>query len=273
MCDNRLSAVFLACFLLLGATRDAGSDPVFAFNGFGSTSGLALNGDAAVEATSDGQVLRLAPAEVGQRGTCYTLAEFNITDFSTYFAFRIQIPPNAIGADGISFTVQPLSPERLGWGGGGLGYGSTSAPTLAVEFDTYRNDWDPDSNHLGVDSHGSVASLVTTPVAPNWDDGQLWHAWIHYSQGQLDVYTSQQAAKPSMPTLSYAIDIPSTVGRNTAYVGFTAATGSGYADHDIVNWSFTAVPEPSSLVLMLGAFAAVVGRRLRRRAKGKPHSG
>jgi hypothetical protein len=42
-----------------------------------------------------------------------------------------------------------------------------------------------------------------------------------------------------------------------AWVGFTAGTGSGYENHDLINWSFTAAPEPSTLVLL--AIAAIGG--------------
>jgi hypothetical protein len=41
-------------------------------------------------------------------------------------------------------------------------------------------------------------------------------------------------------TLSQAINIPATVGGNTAYVGFTAGTGGLSASQNIVSWTYTA---------------------------------
>jgi hypothetical protein len=41
---------------------------------------------------------------------------------------------------------------------------------------------------------------------------------------------------------SWAIDIPSTVGGSTAYVGFTGGTGGLTAVLDVVSWTYSASP-------------------------------
>jgi len=38
---------------------------------------------------------------------------------------------------------------------------------------------------------------------------------------------------------AYTINIPSTVGANTAYVGFTAGTGGSTAIQNIKSWTYT----------------------------------
>jgi hypothetical protein len=40
-------------------------------------------------------------------------------------------------------------------------------------------------------------------------------------------------------TASDAINIPATVGMNTAYVGFTAGTGGTVSTQNILNWTYT----------------------------------
>jgi hypothetical protein len=40
-------------------------------------------------------------------------------------------------------------------------------------------------------------------------------------------------------TTSTPINIPSAVGGNTAYVGFTASTGASTAVQKILNWAYT----------------------------------
>ncbi len=39
-------------------------------------------------------------------------------------------------------------------------------------------------------------------------------------------------------TTSWSINIPTTVGANTAYVGFTAGTGTATATQDIIGWTY-----------------------------------
>src|SRR5205807_6779366 len=48
-------------------------------------------------------------------------------------------------------------------------------------------------------------------------------------------------------TTSWPIDIPSTIGGNTAFVGFTAGTGHYTAVQDLLNWTFvsTSASAPS----------------------------
>jgi hypothetical protein len=38
---------------------------------------------------------------------------------------------------------------------------------------------------------------------------------------------------------AYTVNIPSTVGANTAYVGFTAGTGGSSAIQNIKSWTYT----------------------------------
>ena len=40
-------------------------------------------------------------------------------------------------------------------------------------------------------------------------------------------------------TQAFTINIPSTVGANTAYAGFTGGTGGGTAIQNIKTWTFT----------------------------------
>jgi hypothetical protein len=64
---------------------------------------------------------------------------------------------------------------------------------------------------------------------------------------------------------NYPINISSVLGTNTVYVGFTASTGAGWENQDILNWTLAntaslpgSVPEPSnSLLLGTGLLALV----------------
>jgi len=61
-----------------------------------------------------------------------------------------------------------------------------------------------------------------------------------------------------------ALNIAADLGTNTAYVGFTAGTGAGYENQDILNWSFAndtslGTPEPSTLLMLGSGALALVG--------------
>ena len=91
-----------------------------------------------------------------------------LTDFITHFSFIIKSIHN-ISADGLSFFIAPfgsLIPNNSK--GGSLGlfsndqttFNATENQTVAVEFDTYKNGWDPSHYHIGIDVN-SIVSKAT----------------------------------------------------------------------------------------------------------------
>jgi hypothetical protein len=233
--------------LVMVPTRAA----VITFDDFSSTAGLRLNGSARrVNNGIDPQlVLRLARAAESQGGSAYTSTAVDVSRFSTNFTFRITNPGGATdssgqsGADGLAFVIQSVSSSALGAGGGGLGYLGIG-PSIAVEFDTWHNSEfvDANSNHIGIDTAGSIQSLQTAAVSPRFDDGSLWHAWINYDGTILEVRTNQTGTRPIDATLRRTLDVLPLLGRDSAFVGFTAATGGAYGNHDIVSWEYRNLP-------------------------------
>jgi hypothetical protein len=148
-----------------------------------------------------------------------------------------------------------------------------------VEFDTWHNSFfnDPDSNHLGIDTLGIVnhgaGAPFTIGVSPDFDDENLWYAWVDYNGSVLEVRANQSGIRPTSPLLSRSLDIPTLLGGVTnAYVGFTSGTGLDFGNHDIVFWQYRdtfnpiTVPEPTSLffsaVGLLALILVAVHRRL-----------
>jgi hypothetical protein len=222
---------------------------------FSTLANLTLSGNAQQLVTGDGAVVRLASATTNQAGSMFSTQKIDAAaGFSTNFAFRISNPggiPDAAGqsgADGFTFVLQDQtnSPNSVG---AGLGYAGLT-PSVAVEFDTWMNAAsngfpsiaDISTNHIGVDINGNVHSVVALdrpgPVE-RFDNGALHFVWIDYNGTTLDVRINDTAdVRPALPTLSYNIDIPSILGQNKGFVGFTAATGAAWGDHDIVSWHF-----------------------------------
>jgi hypothetical protein len=214
-----------------------GQLPDIQFDNFSSLAGLVLNGNAQ---PFEG-VLRLTPDRLQQAGSAFYDQAFTFeadTSFETDFEFKIDNGQRQNGADGFVWVVQssPSGSAALGGRGGGLGY-SGIGHSLAIEFDTYANDWEK-GNHVAVLLNGDVRSpLVSATPSFDLNDGNSGYAWITYdgTTDLLEVYVSNQAQKPGTALLSTTLDLESILG-SAAHFGFTAATGGLTNTHDILNW-------------------------------------
>lgn len=79
---------------------------------------------------------------------------------------------------------------------------------------------------------------------------------IDYAPGKLSLFIDDMSSAVLVRSLDLSTLLSLDAGM--AYVGFTAATGGGYENHDILNWDFQSVPEPISAALVLVALAAMV---------------
>jgi hypothetical protein len=222
----------------------------FEYPDFSYALGLELNGDAKTAVVDDESVLRIVPAMERQSGTFFYNTLVPVTAFHTQFSFRCSEVGGIIdrsreaGGDGFVFTIQPINPTGGGHGVGGSLAFCDFSPSVGVEFDTYNNSehTDVSTNHVGVDKNGSSHSHATVDVADRFDNGKKWFAWIDYDGTTLEVRANQTGVRPTEPLLSYEIDIPATLDADSAYVGFTAATGCAHANHDILSWRFEESP-------------------------------
>jgi legume-like lectin family protein/PEP-CTERM motif-containing protein len=257
------------------------------FDGFDDTSSLQLNGAAATAVTSDGTVLRITPAVGNQAGSFFSFNKVSTAEFTSVFSFRITNSGGPVfdfnnepGADGLVFVVQNLA-NTVGTAGQGIGYQFIGS-SIGVEFDTWGNagNNDPSQSHVGIDVNGSVThglpgmgptknigntNAPTDLPGPELDDGVRWWSWVRYDGSVLDVFLLQSESTtppgiPAAPLLSFPLDLSTILGGSSeAFAGFTSGTGADFADHDITYWRYTesAIPEPSSLVmLVLGVIAA-----------------
>jgi len=245
----------------------------FTYPSFSSTAGLQLNGDATTapgDAPTSSTVLRLTPANFGQAGSAFSTTQIalqNQASFSTEFSFQMARTggigdEDGAGADGIMFVAQTVS-SSVGTGGGGIGYQGINH-SIGVEFDTYNNGGsDGNGNHVAYNLNGNLTDSALTPVAPRFNNGAVWYGWVDYNgtTDDLQVRWSQNSTRPAGPGIDATVNLESVLGQSSAHVGFTAGTGAGYEDQDILSWQFNdtyqpiqtiGAPDAASTVELLG---------------------
>lgn len=271
-----LAALALALGLTLVAPPALAQTLVFA--GFGDVSALTINGSAGAD--SDADFLRLAEARTNEAGSVFVTQAQTFNTFSAAFQFKISasggIQDEAQnGADGLVFVLQQAGAGALGNGGLALGFQGIT-PSVGIEFDTFRNNslGDPDTNHLGFNLGGSVTSLATASVPTRFDNDTVWTAWVDYNGTAFEVRVANDGVRPATANLTRTFHLGETFGTSPIFIGFTAATGGGFSNHDLLNFAFanqfveggiTAVPEPGATTLLGLGLAALGWQRWRRR--------
>jgi hypothetical protein len=203
--------------------------------GFAAT-GLKLNGSA----TLNGTTLQLTSNAAYKAGSAYFLSPVNIQAFINDFTFQLPLPVS----NGIAFVLQNQGLTALGADGGNLGYGSATAgagiqQSMAIKFDDHNNSGE------GIDSTGlyingaapTIPATDLTPTGLNLNSGNVFHAHMTYD-GTTLIVTITDTVTAATATQSYVVNIPSIVGANTAYAGFTAGTGATFAQQNILTWNF-----------------------------------
>jgi len=197
------------------------------------------------------EVARLTPAVGSSKGSLFN-REYVVLpadrSFSTYFVFKIHggggYPPG--WGDGFVFTVQKKTNQPSGEGGS-LGYADL-APSIAVKFDTWKNDEhdDPSDNHIAILKDGKISPALeshdVSKMAYDFKSGEH-HVWIDYngSNATLEIRLNKNSERPELAELSYPLPdtLANILGTELVYVGFTAATGGAFQNHDILKWYFT----------------------------------
>jgi hypothetical protein len=154
----------------------------------------------------------------------------------------------------------------------GIGYYGI-ANSLAVEFDTWANKpsyCEPNGNHIAVQSLGFAENrpehcagddfanpnLGIVLPSQNLSNGAVYTARIDYTPGQLSIYLEDLLT----PLLTVPVNLSQKLALADdafAYIGFTSSTGGAWENHDIVRWSFSDVPEPSTLLSMAAGLIAI----------------
>ncbi len=211
---------------------------------------MALVGDARWE----GKALRLAEAENDQAGAAWKREKvFVAAGFDTSFRFRITESGGlGDGADGIAFVVQNTGADALAGTGGAGGFqpqGKRQRPigySVAVFFDTYHNDElkDPSNNYVGVYTFGRPEKAKWPPprlaasrrLRVDLKSGEEHEARVVFRAPLLTVFLNGEEVLRTTVDLQGAVD-----SEGKAWVGFTASTGGGFGNHDLLDWGYESV--------------------------------
>ncbi|XP_022759220.1 probable L-type lectin-domain containing receptor kinase S.5 [Durio zibethinus] len=180
-----------------------------------------------------------------------------VASFNTSFLINVFRVNDSVPGEGLTFLIAPDLILPPGSSGQYLGLTNSSTDGLssnnfvAIELDTYKQDFDPDDNHIGLNIN-SVHSNKTVSlyefdiqIAPNGT--KFYVVWIEYDgkNKSIKVYMAEQEqlssptpSKPSTPVLSADLDLSSFVKQNS-YLGFSASTGSHVQLNCVLRWNLT----------------------------------
>jgi hypothetical protein len=207
-------------------------------SGFTST-GLTFNGSAKLTGTR----LRLTDGGASEAASAFYNTPLNLQSFTTDFTFQLTNP----NGDGFAFVIQNSGVNALGPLGGGLGYGPETpggtpgiAKSIAIKFDLYSNAGEG-TNSTGLYTNGASPTTPATALGGNVNlhSGDTFSVHMAYDGTTLTMTITDVNVPADIFTTSWAVNIPSIVGSNTAYAGFTGGTGGATATQDIVTWAFT----------------------------------
>ncbi len=254
-------AILTAAPSFLVFTQPAFSQTV-SFANFSSSSGLTLAGTAVIAKTHDGSVLRLTRATCCSAGSAFTAKAVPFViggdTFSTFFQFRLTNPGGLSAADGIVFVLRTAGSASLGQTGELEGYDGIGQ-SLGVKFDTFKNDGEINDNHVAIQTNGIVrdefsqtpygVAACSAPVAVVgcMANGHIWSVWIDYDGLNLHVALADNSTVRPADLISAPLSLPTLLNYATAaYAGFTAGTGGGFENHDILNWRYDNTYNPTA---------------------------
>jgi hypothetical protein len=256
---------FVACLATVASAARAQS---FNYSDFSNTTGLAMNGNAAVA----GNILRVTPAVGSQRGSVwYTQPMPVVNGFQLDMTFQFSGQVFG-GADGLAVLFQndPRTTTALGSATAGscIGYADDPAQpanlgivnSLALEIDTYDAgapffdvtgaDFSWHTNGTGQNDARESFSIGYVTPAVDFTNGLTHTLNIIYVPGTLTL----KYDGATVLTTPYSFTTGGTwlgggtvgglnlINGTSLYIGITGATGGVYENNDVLSWRFTSSP-------------------------------
>jgi Concanavalin A-like lectin/glucanases superfamily/Bacterial lectin/PA14 domain len=176
-------------------------------------------------------VLTLTDGGVGEARSCFLDYPVYIGHFTASFTFQ---DIGGAGADGAAFVLQnsPMGLTALGGGGGGLGFFGIS-PSAGLEMDVYAGS----TPGIAFRVNGATGGPYSSTAPVSLPSGHPINCTVTYD-GTTATLTMVDTVAGTSFTTNYTASLPSLVGQNTAYVGFTGASGGVASFIQISNFTF-----------------------------------
>jgi hypothetical protein len=218
----------------LAVSQSGGTSSIDFGSGFSAT-GMQFNGHTKL----NGSRLQLTDGTTAdETASAFWTTPVNEQNFTNNFTFQLTNP----NADGFTFTIQNAGATALGQAGGLLGYGGATkiTPSVAVKFDLANNAGEG-INSTGLYTDGAAPSVpaITFGGGINLHSGHIFQVQMTYDGTTLTMTITDTTAPTNTFTTSWPINIPATIGGNTAFVGFTAGTGASTATQEIITWTYS----------------------------------
>jgi hypothetical protein len=218
-------------------------------NGFSANDGVIPTGSTVL----NGSRIQLTGQTMLQAGDAWYAIPVNVQTFTTNFTLQF----TSATANGVTFTLQNQNPassdsnslyvsggptalasSQFGMGySGSIGYGSTNAGLLnsvAVKFDLYTSP----GNTTGLFTNGIIPGTPQTSITGvNLKSGNPINVAMTYDGTTLSMTLTDTVTHGTFST-GWPVNIPSVVGGNTAYVGFTASTNYSLANQFVNAWTY-----------------------------------
>ena len=206
------------------------------YTNFSSLSGLTANGFGSASPTSNGQLLMTDSQQNEARSVFYnTPVPFD--HFTTHFTYRAD--PGS-SADGLTFALQEGGATDVGDVGGSIGYQNMNGNHAGVGFEIYYGYYAVYSgdNAIATTNNNNIGN----PNSPQFIDltnNDTYDFTITYDGTNLATTIVDENNSSNSFNESDPIDLNAVLGAHTAYVGFTAGTGSSVSTQRISNWDYS----------------------------------
>ncbi|KAI4367565.1 hypothetical protein MLD38_023290 [Melastoma candidum] len=181
----------------------------------------------------------------------WDLPSARVSSFNTFFLINIyQLDCTTSHGEGLAFIISPDLNLPSGSSGGHLGLtnattdGNSTNHLVAIEFDTSKQDFDLDDNHVAIDIN-SVKSMNSSSLL-----GKILRVYL------TDDDKIPIKPRPAVPILTYNLDISKFVAQRS-YFGFSASTGTSIELNSVLRWNLAVEILPNGKGLGIGLTVAL----------------